>query len=335
MMIISISDSLREPLIITVIAFVIFFQIKFFGGNMPSILAALLLFYRSLTYLATMQGFWNRFLANAPGLESVENMLQKFKDYVEPNRNNIVNKIRDISLRNISLNYGNLKVINNINLDIKEKTSIAFIGESGAGKTTLANIICGLIETKNGTLTFDKGKNLDIYNLNSYRKHVGYITQESVIFDDTLYNNITFWQPKTPENLEKFLEIINMASLKDFVNSFQEKEDIALGNNGILISGGQKQRISIARELYKDSELLIMDEATSALDSETEKIIKDNIDALHGKYTMIIIAHRLSTIKNVDVIYMMEKGQIIEQGNYEELYSKSEKFRNMVKLQGS
>lgn len=331
----AISDSLREPLIISVIACVIFLQINFFGGNMPSMLAALLLFYRSLTYLATMQSFWNRFLANAPGLESVENMLQKFKDYVEPNRNNIVKKINDISLRNISLNYGNLKVINNINLDIKEKTSIAFIGESGAGKTTLANIICGLIETKNGALTFDKDKNLDSYSLNSYRKHVGYITQESVIFDDTLYNNITFWQPKTPENLKKFWEIIDMASLKDFVNSFQEKEDIPLGNNGILISGGQKQRISIARELYKDSELLIMDEATSALDSETEKTIKDNIDALHGRYTMIIIAHRLSTIKNVDIIYMMEKGQIIEQGSYNELFSKSEKFRNMVKLQGS
>lgn len=330
----AISDSLREPLIIFVIACVIFLQIKFFGGNMPSILAALLLFYRSLNYLATMQNFWNRFLSNIPGLESVEDMITRFKNYFEPNRNLTVAKINNISLHNISLSYENLKVVDDITINIIEKTSVAFIGESGAGKTTLANIICGLIQADSGTFIFDKDKNLDLYDLNSYRKHVGYITQESVIFDDTLYNNITFWQPKTPENLEKFWKTIEMASLTNFVMSFNEKEDTPLGNNGILISGGQKQRISIARELYKDSELLIMDEATSALDSETEKIIKDNIDALHGKYTMVIIAHRLSTIKNVDIIYMMKKGKIIEYGSYEELYSKSEKFRNMVELQG-
>lgn len=330
----AISDSLREPLIIFVIACVIFLQIKFFGGNMPSILAALLLFYRSLNYLATMQNFWNRFISNIPGLESVEDMITRFKNYFEPNRNLTVAKINNISLHNISLSYENLKVVDDITINIIEKTSVAFIGESGAGKTTLANIICGLIQADSGTFIFDKDKNLDLYDLNSYRKHVGYITQESVIFDDTLYNNITFWQPKTPENLEKFWKTIEMASLTNFVMSFNEKEDTPLGNNGILISGGQKQRISIARELYKDSELLIMDEATSALDSETEKIIKDNIDALHGKYTMVIIAHRLSTIKNVDIIYMMKKGKIIEYGSYEELYSKSEKFRNMVELQG-
>lgn len=331
----AISDSLREPLIIFVIACVIFSQISFFGGNMPSMIAALLLFYRSLNYLATMQSFWNKFLSNIPGLESVEDMLEKFKNFNEPNQTSVITKINNISIQDLSLSYGNLNVINNISLDIKAKTSIAFIGESGAGKTTLANIICGLITPDKGTLLFDDDKNLNNYNINSYRKHVGYITQESVIFDDTLYNNITFWQPKTPENLSKFWKTIEMASLKDFINTFESKEDIPLGNNGILISGGQKQRISIARELYKDSELLIMDEATSALDSETEKNIKDNIDILHGKFTMIIIAHRLSTIRNVDVIYMMEKGQIIDKGNYEELFSKSEKFRNMVNLQGA
>ena len=113
----------------------------------------------------------------------------------------------------------------------------------------------------------------------------------------------------------------------------EEKEDSRLGNNGILVSGGQKQRISIARELYKDVELLIMDEATSALDSETEKTIKDNIDVLHGKFTIIIIAHRLSTIKNVDEIFLLDKGEIIGSGNYNELIKKSDKFRQMVNLQ--
>jgi len=124
-----------------------------------------------------------------------------------------------------------------------------------------------------------------------------------------------------------------MVSLKNFLENLTFKEETPLGNNGVLISGGQKQRISIARELYKDVELLIMDEATSALDSETEKFIKDNIDILYGKFTMIIIAHRLSTIKNVDTIYLMENGNIIASGSYDELLNSSDKFRKMVDLQ--
>ena len=133
--------------------------------------------------------------------------------------------------------------------------------------------------------------------------------------------------------MEKFHQVIKMVSLGNFLEGLEEKEDSRLGNNGILVSGGQKQRISIARELYKDVELLIMDEATSALDSETEKNLKDNIDILHGKFTMIIIAHRLSTIKNVDKVFLLDKGEIIDSGSYKELIEKSEKFRQMVELQ--
>ena len=121
--------------------------------------------------------------------------------------------------------------------------------------------------------------------------------------------------------------------MKSFVENLDRQEDTPLGNNGVLISGGQKQRISIARELYKDIDLLIMDEATSALDSETEKYIKDNIDLLHGKFTIVIIAHRLSTIKNVDKVYLLEKGEILDSGNYNELIEKSTRFKRMVELQ--
>ena len=132
---------------------------------------------------------------------------------------------------------------------------------------------------------------------------------------------------------EKFYKVMDMVSMKDFVENLEYKEDSTLGNNGVLVSGGQKQRISIARELYKDVELLIMDEATSALDSETEKYIKDNIDMLHGKFTMIIIAHRLSTIKNVDTIYLLDKGKILASGSYKDLIDKSDRFKRMVELQ--
>ena len=206
------------------------------------------------------------------------------------------------------------------------------VGESGAGKTTLANVICGLLPPNKGEVVTN---NQLIYNsnLDSFRSKVGYITQEPVIFDDTIFNNVTFWAEKTPENLEKFHNAMNMVSMKSFVENLDRQEDTPLGNNGVLISGGQKQRISIARELYKDIDLLIMDEATSALDSETEKYIKDNIDLLHGKFTIVIIAHRLSTIKNVDRVYLLEKGEILDSGSYNELIEKSARFKRMVELQ--
>ena len=154
-----------------------------------------------------------------------------------------------------------------------------------------------------------------------------------MIFNDSIFNNVTFWQEKSEENKEKFRQTIEKVSLSEFVNELPEKENTQLGNNGILISGGQKQRISIARELYKDVELLILDEATSALDTETERHIKNNIDLLQGQTTLIIIAHRLSTIKNVDMIYLLDKGKIIASGDFDSLVKNSEKFRKMVELQ--
>jgi subfamily B ATP-binding cassette protein MsbA len=155
-----------------------------------------------------------------------------------------------------------------------------------------------------------------------------------VIFNDDIYNNITFWSEKTEKNIKKFWEVVEMTSLKTFISLQAEKEETRLGDNGILISGGQKQRISIARELFKEAEILILDEATSALDSETEHIIQENIDNLHGQYTIIVIAHRLSTIKNVNRIYLLDKGNIITSGDFETMLNASDKFKRMVNLQG-
>ncbi|MCK0205556.1 ATP-binding cassette domain-containing protein [Ornithobacterium rhinotracheale] len=192
--------------------------------------------------------------------------------------------------------------------------------------------MCGLTKPDSGDI-FINNKKLETNHLDSFRKKVGYITQDPVIFDDTIFNNVTFWDEKTPENLKRFWACIELVALTGFMNDLDKKEDSPLGSNGVLVSGGQKQRISIARELYKDIELLIMDEATSALDSETENYIKENIERLQGKYTMVIIAHRLSTIKHADSIYVMEKGEIIEHGNYNELYQQNGKFKQMVDLQ--
>jgi ABC transporter, transmembrane region len=327
------AESLREPMIIIVIALVILIQVNVMGGNFGTILVSLLLFYRALAHLVNMQNSWIRFMETSVSLESVESLLSEFKKYEEVSSyTDDIKSINDILVKDAEVIFDGNPALKNINLTIPNKTSIALVGESGAGKTTLANLICGLLPPNKGEVITN---NQSIYNsnLDSFRSKVGYITQEPVIFDDTIFNNVTFWAEKTPENLEKFYNAMNMVSMKSFVENLDRQENTPLGNNGVLISGGQKQRISIARELYKDIDLLIMDEATSALDSETEKYIKDNIDLLHGKFTIVIIAHRLSTIKNVDKVYLLEKGEILDSGNYNELIEKSARFKRMVELQ--
>lgn len=326
------AESLREPLIIIVIASVILIQVQLLNNDFGSILVSLLLFYRSLSYLVTVQNNWNGFIGASAGIDSVENLLLEFDQNKEVEGSETIQHIRNIRLNSVGMKFGSKQILEDIELFIPQKNSIALVGESGAGKTTLANIICGLQPPTAGTIMIDD-KSLYHTNLNNYRDKIGYITQEPVIFNDSVFNNVTFWADKSDSNLVKFWNTLAMVSIKNFVENLDEVEDTKLGNNGILISGGQKQRISIARELFKDVELLIMDEATSALDSETEKFIKNNIDTLHGKFTILIIAHRLSTIKNVDTIYLLEDGKILEQGNFDDLCGTSEKFRRMVELQ--
>ena len=329
----SIGESLREPFTIVIITGVIIVQTSYLGESFSSILLSLLLFYRALGHLVSMQNSWNTFLANSSGIDSFKTLLSDFKHYQEPlHYQEKIEHIDDISIKNISLSFRGKKAIDNISFSIKKNSSVAFVGESGAGKTTLANIISGLQTPDDGEIIIE-GKSLYKTNLNFFRNHLGYITQEAVIFNDSIFNNVTFWQEKSKENEEKFRKTIEKVSLSEFLNELPEKENTQLGNNGILISGGQKQRISIARELYKDAELLILDEATSALDTETERHIKNNIDLLQGQTTLIIIAHRLSTIKNVDIIYVLDKGKIIASGDFDSLIKSSEKFRKMVELQ--
>jgi subfamily B ATP-binding cassette protein MsbA len=208
----------------------------------------------------------------------------------------------------------------------------AFVGESGSGKTSLVNLLIGLMQPSQGKIIVN-GDDRRQVDLNLYRKRFGYITQEPVIFNDTIYNNVTLWAPKNDEHLGRFKRAIQMANIETFVNSLPEGMDTRLGDNGLLVSGGQKQRISIARELYKDVDILIFDEATSALDSETERLIQDNIDMLMGKFTLVIIAHRLSTIRKSDIISLMDKGRIVQSGSFDDLVLTNGQFKRMVELQ--
>jgi ABC-type multidrug transport system fused ATPase/permease subunit len=326
----NIITSIKEPIVIFIVVTVILIQVHFVGGGIGSIILALMLFYRGLNYMMSLQNDWQSFLYN----RMVSEVSSAIKNHEEPVGAIPFTRInKELRIENVHLSFGKKRVLNDINIRIAKNTTIALTGVSGSGKTTLVNVISGLLKPDSGNIVVDNIK-LSEFNLNQYRSKIGYISQESVIFNDTIFNNITFWAEPTPENLIRFWEVAQMSSLTQFIEEQEGKENTYLGDNGILISGGQRQRISIARELFKKPEILILDEATSALDSETERVIQENIERLHGHYTMIIIAHRLSTIKNVDEIYLLEKGRVVHSGKFYDMLEQSSTFKHLVTLQG-
>lgn len=329
----SITSNIREPIVVIIIAIVILIYVNYFGHSLGGILIGLLLFYRLLNNLMSLQQSWSSFLKDTASIGAIEQLQLYFEQNKDEHQvGETFGSIDTIRLQNLSLHIGDAQILKDINMDIHAKQTIAFVGESGAGKTSLANVISGLLAPTQGNIVVNS-KGLDNKRLHAYRDRIGYVTQEPVIFDGTIFENVSFWDDKKPENLANFKRCLDVVHLTPFVESVKLKENTQLGSNGILVSGGQKQRIAIARELYRNIDLLIMDEATSALDSETESTIKSNLDNLKGQYTMIIIAHRLSTIKNVDKIYVLRGGDIIDFGSYEELYQSSLDFRKMVDLQ--
>jgi subfamily B ATP-binding cassette protein MsbA len=326
--------SIKEPIIVIIVTLVIFAQVTWMGASLGSIILSLLLFYRSLNYLVMVQNYWQDFNEHSGGVTSVSALTKEMASLQEVLGPVAFKTIQDkIEIRDVTLSYDKVKVLDGVTIELEKNATIALVGESGAGKTTLANMISGLIRPDSGEVYIDNVP-MAQYNLNTFRNTVGYISQEPVVFNDTIFNNITFWSERTPENVKRFREVLQMASLNAFVEALPEKEETRLGDNGILISGGQRQRISIARELYKHTEVLIFDEATSALDSETEKIIQENIEQLRGNRTIVLIAHRLSTIKEADTIYLLEKGKVTASGSFEEMVNKSSRFQKMVSLQG-
>jgi len=329
----SILVSTKEPLSILVVVMVILIQTHFFDTSLGPIILSLLFFYRSLNQVIVFQNHWNSFLNYSGALYSYQDFIAELKgNQLDYNTGVKISNIDEINLIGVTFAFDNNPFLKNINLTVPKNKTIAFVGSSGSGKTTLTNIITGLLPIDKGQVMIN-GMDIKSINIQEYQTKIGYITQEPVIFDDTLFNNITFWAEKTPENFEKFIDCIKKASMFDFYNSLELKEETRLGSNGVMASGGQRQRIAIARELFKTIDLLVLDEATSALDSSTEREIQNYFDQLNGSFTIIVIAHRLSTIKSADVIYLLKDGEILNYGDFNSLLESSNEFKRMVELQ--
>jgi subfamily B ATP-binding cassette protein MsbA len=329
----SVITSIREPIIILIIVSVILFEINVIGGSISGIILSLLFFYRSLTYLLALQAYWNAVMANYGSLENIKAFSKELKEGRQtPGTVKVKSFEKEIVLDQVSFGYGDRKVLDNISFTLFKNQVLAIVGESGSGKSTLMNILAGLFLPDGGSISID-GIDMKYIDRNCYQKKIGYITQEPVIFDDTIFNNVSFWDNDIIENRRKCEQALRKAAVLDFVDGLENRIDSRLGNNGIMVSGGQKQRISIARELYKGIDILLMDEATSALDSETEVGIQENIEKLRGQVSIIIVAHRLSTIKNADAILLLKNGQLQGSGNFKELEANSKGFKKMVAMQ--
>ena len=229
---------------------------------------------------------------------------------------------REIVFQNVSFCYqGSTKpVLVNLSLTLPKAKSIAIIGSSGAGKTTLVDILLGLLIPTTGAILID-GQNL-ADNLNSWRNMVGYIPQHIFLTDDSIMNNVAFGIDVDKINRQNVLKALEMAQLDEFVKSLPEGLETNVGERGVKLSGGQRQRIGIARALYHNPDVLVLDEATSALDSETELAVTAALEALSHQKTLIVIAHRITTIKNCDMIYKLEKGHLKGQVQYDDLVKK-------------
>jgi len=324
----------REPIIVLFLVLAIFIQMNILGGKFNAIIVILLFFYRAFGSLMSVQQSWTAFLKYVGSVNHYESFLDELKTNAESTQGNSFQSFeKSVSLSNVSFAYQNGKsILNAVNLTIPKNNSIAIVGKSGSGKTTLVNLICGLLKPSTGEIVVD-GQPLRTINLASFRQKIGFIAQETVVFNDTLFNNVTFWDEKNEYNVKRFKEAIKKVDLEAFMQRSENGADTILGDSGVVMSGGQRQRLSIARELYKNIEILILDEATSALDSQTEKFIQESIENLKGQLTIIIIAHRLSTIKHADTIVLLKDGVVEASGNYKELLQKSATFAQMVALQ--
>lgn len=327
----SLGASLREPLVVLIVVIVILIQVEGFGVSLLGIIASLFMLYRGLNSLNQVQNHYNGFLSVSGSMYNMTDFIKGLRTNQEPRGGQtLAAEQARIEINRLHFSYDERPLLNGLDLEVRPRQTIGLVGGSGTGKTTFVNILCGLLRVPRGMVKIN-GIDLTDLDLRAYRRRIGYVTQEAHVFSDTVRNNVSFWGDEA--NDERVWEALRNAHAEEFVRDLPRGLDTMIGINGINLSGGQRQRISIARELYRPIDLLIMDEATSALDSQSEHMIQENIDELAGEYTMIVIAHRLSTIKKADkIIYLKPNGKY-EMGTFEDLRGRSASFQEMVALQ--
>jgi subfamily B ATP-binding cassette protein MsbA len=298
-------------------------------GEFVSFLAALMLAYQPVRSLAGINIGIQEGIAAAKRIYEIID--EKNEIYNDENSPSLKLQNASIEFIDVSFTYpdGTL-ALKKLSTNIKGGTKIGLVGVSGSGKTTFLNLIPRFYHLTNGSILID-GQNINNVNLKSLRKKISLVSQDVILFDDTIKSNILYGNSNATD--EQLIQACKFSAAQDFIEDLPNKYETIIGENGIKLSGGQKQRLSIARAILKDSSIILLDEATSSLDSESESIIQKAIENLTKNKTTIIIAHRLSTVMNCDKILVFENGKIVEEGKHEFLVNNSSIYKRLYDKQ--
>ena len=305
-----------------------------FNNAIPIISLYVFAGYRLMPALQQIYVSFTKFTFVGPSLNKLHDDIQNLKPFDKKQDQGVLSLNESITLKNIHYNYpGSARTaLKDISLSIPAKSTVGLVGATGSGKTTMVDIVLGLLEPQKGTLEVD-GKVVTKQNSRSWQRSIGYVPQHIYLSDDTVAANIAFGVEPKNINQEYVKKASKIANLHEFVsNELPKQYQTTIGERGVRLSGGQRQRIGIARALYHNPQAIILDEATSALDNQTEKAVMDAVNNLGKDITIILIAHRLGTVKKCDNIYLLEKGQLIDQGTFQELINSNEDFRKNAML---
>jgi subfamily B ATP-binding cassette protein MsbA len=268
------------------------------------------------------------------GLAAAERVFEvlEVENAIVDNTNAIKKETFDdkITIENINFRYEDENVLKNFSLEVSKGKTVALVGQSGSGKSTIANLLTRFYDVQEGIIKID-GIDIKDMNLKSLRDLMGLVTQDSILFNDTIKANISLGKPEATD--DEIIEALKIANAYEFVKDLPEGIYTNIGDSGNKLSGGQKQRLSIARAVLKNPPIMILDEATSALDTESERLVQIALENMMQNRTSIVIAHRLSTIQKADTIVVMQKGKIVEQGTHDELLTKNGTYSKLVTMQ--
>jgi ATP-binding cassette subfamily C protein len=320
---------------VIILSLILYVSFQILSISTAGVLLLLFLFARAMPKLSNIQQNFQSSINMMPSFSRVMELQKRCEEAAETEiqRYGKIDIGNGIRFKKVSFSYdANSPVIKDLDITIKAGQTTAIVGPSGAGKTTIADLLMGLIIPNEGSILID-GKEFGPERMKGWREQIGYVPQDTFLFNDTLRGNLSWAKPDAKE--EEINQSLKFAAAEEFVSGLSKGLDTLLGDRGVLVSGGERQRIALARALLRKPTLLILDEATSSLDSENEKRIHLAIEKLHGQMTILVISHRLSTIREADVIHVIEGGHLVEFGTWGELISKENgRLSALCKAQG-